>query len=250
MYILFRENRRLGLPPLIRLGLSASISRPTFFLFSPPVQPHFTILPSPLLVQSFTMTFSLRVPFFLLSIGLSAQRAKALPIPLALKLKTFDTFGASRGISFTELAALSIFATGKTSLTTSSILSTISSRTPPPSSSLAAIIWLVAGTYVSSVITEARATAVVRSLRRTSVIQPSFILHGAVPLTSVAVHPTGNALSRLSHLHAFSPLAAFGGTGRAGLVPRRIPARRGGLAYPMSASRTRWYQRRSGALPI
>ncbi|KAN0118442.1 hypothetical protein V8E52_005172 [Russula decolorans] len=199
MYILFRENRRLGLPPLIRLGLSASISRPTFFLFSPPVQPHFTILPSPLLVQSFTMTFSLRVPFFLLSIGLSAQRAKALPIPLALKLKTFDTFGASRGISFTELAALSIFAT--------------------------AIIWLVAGTYVSSVITEARATAVVRSLRR-------------------------NALSRLSHLHAFSPLAAFGGTGRAGLVPRRIPARRGGLAYPMSASRTRWYQRRSGALPI
>lgn len=102
-------------------------------------------------------------------------------------------------------------------------------------------------------ITEARASAVLRSLRRTSGLGHPSIIHLApsVPLTSIAVHPIGGAISRLRRLHALSPSAALGGTGRAGLVPRRsIPVRRGGLAYPM-VSRTRWYQRRShDALPF
>jgi hypothetical protein len=48
-------------------------------------------------------------------------------------------------------------------------------------------------------------------------------------------------MSRLHRLHAFSPVAA--GNDRAAPLPRRIPARTGGLAYPMSASRARWHQR-------
>ncbi len=64
-------------------------------------------------------------------------------------------------------------------------------------------------------------------------------------------YPTGNAIFRLRRLHAFSPFAELDGTGRAGLLPRRISARRGGLSYPMSASRTRRYQRQSyNVLPI
>ena len=60
---------------------------------------------------------------------------------------------------------------------------------PPPS--LAAIIWLAVGTYILSVITEARASAVLRSLRRTSGLRHPSIIHLAlnVPLTSVAVRP-------------------------------------------------------------
>lgn len=57
-------------------------------------------------------------------------------------------------------------------------------------------------------------------------------------------------MSRLRLLHGFSPFTAFDDTGRAGLAPRRIPARRGGLAYPMSSSRApRWYQRQSYRAP-
>jgi hypothetical protein len=67
--------------------------------------------------------------------------------------------------------------------------------------------------------TEARALAVLRDLRR-------------------------NAMSRLHRLHTFSPFAASDGVGRAAVLPRRTPVRRGGgLAYPMSPSRSRWYQR-------
>ena len=58
------------------------------------------------------MFSSLRVACLLI-IGLSAGQAKALSIPLAHKLKTFDAFRASRGMWLTELAFLSIFTTGK-----------------------------------------------------------------------------------------------------------------------------------------
>ena len=117
---------------------------------------------------------------------------------------------------------------------------------------MVAISWLVAGTYVLPVITEARASAVVRSLHRTSDYPSTIHLAPSHPTDIPCGSPTGNALSRLRHLRALSPLTTFGRTGRAGFVSRRIPARRGGLAYPMSASRTRWYstQRRSDVLPL
>jgi hypothetical protein len=59
------------------------------------------------------MLSSSYVAYLLLIIGLSAERAKALPIPLAFKLTNMDTRGASRAMSLTELAILSIFTTGK-----------------------------------------------------------------------------------------------------------------------------------------
>ena len=55
---------------------------------------------------------SLRATYILLGICLSAERAKALAFPLAIKLTTFDTFGSSRGLSLTELAIVFIFTTG------------------------------------------------------------------------------------------------------------------------------------------
>ena len=62
--------------------------------------------------------------------------------------------------------------------------------------------------------------------------------------------PTGNAMSRLHRLNTFSPFAAPDNVGQAAVLPRRIPVRRGGgLAYPMSASRTRWYQRQRYSAP-
>ena len=113
------------------------------------------------------MSFSLRIAFILLSIGLSAQRAKALRVSLARELTSFCTEleGASRGISLTELVIL--FTTGKYHILH---WSTIFSRLPPlpPSFSLAATIWLVAGTYVLLLITEGRDSPVVHSLHRTS----------------------------------------------------------------------------------
>ena len=94
--------------------------------------------------------------------------------------------------------------------------------------------------------TEARASAIFRSFHRTS-SHPS-IRRSPVLLVSTLSHP-GNAITRLRRLHAFSPFAAPDIVGRAALAPRRV--RRGGLAYPMSASRARWYPRQSRhVLPV
>jgi len=90
--------------------------------------------------------------------------------------------------------------------------------------SIVVIIFLFVGVYVQSAMTEARALAIFRRLHR-------------------------NAITRLRRLHAISPFAASDVVDRAALVPRRV--RRGGLAYPMSASRARWYPRPSRhALPV
>ena len=58
-----------------------------------------------------------------------------------------------------------------------------------------------------------------------------------VPLISIVAYLTGDAITRLRRLHALNPFAAFDDIGRAGLVPRRVPVRRGGLAYPVFRAR-------------
>jgi hypothetical protein len=102
---------------------------------------------------------SSRVACLLITICLLVNPAKALPIPHSIKHTSFV------GASHVELAVLSIFTTGKRSPTIP-YMASVSSRTPPPS--LAAIIVSILWAFFLSVMTEARAMAVLRDLRRTS----------------------------------------------------------------------------------
>jgi hypothetical protein len=103
----------------------------------------------------------------LLLLCLFVNPAKALPIPHSIKHTTFVS------ASNVELAVLSIFTTGKRSHDPVYGLHVLMHPSPPPS--LAAIIVSILWAFFLSVMTEARALAVLRDLRRTSAY-PS-ILH-------------------------------------------------------------------------
>ena len=105
---------------------------------------------------------SSRVACLLIAICLLVNPAKALPIPHHIKHTSFIS------TSQVELAVYSIFISGKRSPTIPYMASVSSCIPPPLPPSLVALIVSVLWAFFLSVMTEARALAVLRDLRRTS----------------------------------------------------------------------------------